>query len=588
MAIFEIEGPDGAIYEVDAPDEHRAVAGFQQMIGGAPAPRVDPATNQPSGVPEYVPPGVEGYDPQTGEVSRPEYGRLGSAAMGAADAATLGWGDELASYPASWLSGVPRDQVLSEMRGDARDAQQQNPGSYLAGQLGGGVAQGIATGGAGFGTSAARAGGSLGRVALGGMIDGALYGGAYGAGSSDGDLRDRIAGMISGGGTGAIIGGAMPLAVAGASKAARKAISPFTTSPERITAAQTLRAEGVPVSAGQLSGNRNLRLSESELGGSKAASLMDRQKDAFTSAVLKRAGVNASRATPEVIDDAFRAIGHQFDDLAASNRLVPDAQMVQDLRAAFNNYGSMVPESMRSPIVQNITNDIVDAAKRGPISGESYQNLTSRIAKAARGASNPDLRSALYGIRNSLDDAMERSIGATNPTQAGAWRAARESYRNLLAVEQAATRAGEAAAEGIISPANIRNAVVNQGRRAYARGQGDFADLARSGSMLLSPLPDSGTAGRLRAQNLAAFGPMIGGAVVGGGAGAYQSGDVSGALAGAAAGAMAPRLAGRALMSAPVQSYLSNQVAPQVTNPIREAIIAALLRGGAIPAIEGR
>src|SRR5690606_21491154 len=145
---------------------------------------------------------------------------------------------------------------------------------------------------------------------------------------------------------------------------------------------------------------------------------------------------------------------------------------------------------------------------------------------------------------------------------------AREQYRNLLAIEQAATRAGEAAAEGIISPANIRNAAVNQGRRAYARGKGDFSDLARSGSMLLSPLPDSGTAGRLRAQNLAALGPMLGGAIVGGGAGAYQSGDMTGALAGAAVGAMAPRVAGRALMSQPVQRYLSNQAVTGEMSPL--------------------
>src|SRR5690606_36675754 len=136
---------------------------------------------------------------------------------------------------------------------------------------------------------------------------------------------------------------------------------------------------------------------------------------------------------------------------------------------------------------------------------------------------------------------------------------AREQYRNLLAIEQAATRAGEGAAEGIISPANIRNAAVNQGRRDYARGQGDFADLARSGSMLLSPLPDSGTAGRLKAQNLAALGPMLGGAIVGGGAGAYQQGDMTGAIVGAGLGAMSSRAAGCALMSRLVQNYLSNQ-----------------------------
>src|SRR5690606_447481 len=36
MAIFEIQGPDGEIYEVDAPDEGAAISAFQQYIGGGP------------------------------------------------------------------------------------------------------------------------------------------------------------------------------------------------------------------------------------------------------------------------------------------------------------------------------------------------------------------------------------------------------------------------------------------------------------------------------------------------------------------------------------------------------------------------
>ena len=37
---------------------------------------------------------------------------------------------------------------------------------------------------------------------------------------------------------------------------------------------------------------------------------------------------------------------------------------------------------------------------------------------------------------------------------------------------------------------------VTQNRRAYARGQGDFADLARAGEGVMKPLPNSGTAPR--------------------------------------------------------------------------------------------
>lgn len=130
--------------------------------------------------PEFDGSNVPGYNPETGLVE-PEYGMTRSAAMGAADTATFGFGDELASYPASWLSGVPRDQVLAGIRGNQRAAQEQNPGSYMTGQIAGGVAQGVAAGPA---TLSARAAGSalLPRMAAG-AADGLIVGGLYGAGS---------------------------------------------------------------------------------------------------------------------------------------------------------------------------------------------------------------------------------------------------------------------------------------------------------------------------------------------------------------------------------------------------------------------
>lgn len=53
-----------------SPDQQNATV---DEIAGKLAPKVDPATMQPAGVPEYVPPGVKGYDPRTGEVAPGQY-----------------------------------------------------------------------------------------------------------------------------------------------------------------------------------------------------------------------------------------------------------------------------------------------------------------------------------------------------------------------------------------------------------------------------------------------------------------------------------------------------------------------------------
>jgi hypothetical protein len=217
----------------------------------------------------------------------------------------------------------------------------------------------------------------------------------------------------------------------------------------------------------------------------------------------------------------------------------------------------MVPESARAPIVDDLTRDVLTAAQQpGGIDGAAYQALRSRLERMARGAAaDPQLSTALRGIRNTVDDAMERSIATNNPADTGAWQQVRNHYKNMLVIERAATGAGENAAGGIISPSALRNAVVAQGRRAYARGQGDLSQLARAGERLMKPLPNSGTAPRTAARNVGMSIP----AILGAGTGA--AGGPMGAIAGGMAGAAIPFAAGRAILSGPGRAYLTNQLA---------------------------
>lgn len=357
-------------------------------------------------------------------------------------------------------------------------------------------------------------------------------------------------------------------------------VTPLPISPERQAMVSTLKNEGVDLTAGQATGRKSLQYAENELGGGAAQNAYEKQGEQFTKAVLSRAGIDANRATPEVIDHGFNQIGQQFDGLAARNTLAPDAKLATDLRATVKDYFGLVPESQRVPVVSDIVRDIA-ANGANPMAGDTYQSLSSRLAKAARGTSDPQVKGALQGIRGALDDAMQRSIAKTNPNDLGAWQQARRQYKNMLVIEKAATGAGENAAQGIISPSALRNATVNQGRRAYARGQGDFANLARAGEATMKTLPQSGTAPRTAVRNL---GTGLA-SVLGAGAGAHLGG-IEGAGMGALAGSMAPALAGRALLSAPLRAYLGNQmIQPQMGNPVLRAAIAAMLSERRLPAL---
>ncbi|MFP5077026.1 hypothetical protein ACLE20_06935 [Rhizobium sp. YIM 134829] len=495
-------------------------------------------------------------------------GAVDAFGRGAANMASLSFADELGAA-ARWAGGkvlpwqpeLTYDQALQEVRGSDKALAAAHPYADAAGQVTGAVGQASALGKAGL-SMAGRAitrGGGFGSVVRGSAVDGLLLGGASGAGQAEGDALNRAEEAGYGALGGFVIGGALPLATSAAGRTAKGLISPFLTNAERNQAAKALAREGVQLSAGQRTGNNAVRYAESELGGQRAADLMERQGEQFTAAALRRAGIDAKRASPETIDDAFRQIGGRFDDLASRNQILPDAQLAQDLGGVWREYASLVPESQRAPVVMEMIDDVGRRLGQGPLEGEAYQAARSRLDRMARSsAKDPQLQQALYGLRTSLDDAMERSMASANPGDVGAWREVRGNYRNLLTLERAATGAGENAAQGLISPQALRQATVTtQGRRNYARGSGDFAELARAGAATMQPMPNSGTAGRINAQQLGAG--LAG--MFGGGAGYASGGDPASMAAGAAAGFMAPRIAGRMLMSKPAQAYLGNQAA---------------------------
>lgn len=354
--------------------------------------------------------------------------------------------------------------------------------------------------------------------------------------------------------------------VAGLSAAGSRLITPNPASPARLEQADVLESEGVELSAGQRTGSKPLQYFESEMGGAQIADLTERQAEQFTQAALRRAGINANRATPEVLNRAYLQMGVEFDRLAAQNTVLLDNQFVSDISSAAGDYASVVPDTLRSPIVSNLLTEFQTALQNSVgrvwLGGEGYQSLRSRLETLARNTkNNVELAQFFREFRESLDDAAERSIAQNNPADVGAWRQVRNDYRNFLAIERAATGGGESSALGLISPAQLRMAAVQQSRRNYALGRDDLGDLARAGVATMTPLPQSGTAPRQAAQRLLMGLPTAG---AGGTAGLILGGPV-GAAAGAALGLAAPSVVRRATLSPLGQRYLGNQLIPQGT-----------------------
>lgn len=378
---------------------------------------------------------------------------------------------------------------------------------------------------------------------------------------TEGEPYARIAGAI---------GGAI------APSAVGRLVTPLPSTAARQRLVDVLADEGVTsLTAGQRTGRPALRYAESVLGdypgaGSRASGAQQESQQQFTQAAMRRAGNGLPDATPEVLANNNARLGREFETLAARNNLTFDPQFVQDASQAIRNY-ERVPPSQQRAIVEGYTNDIAQHMQQGGMPGTYYQEMRSRLSRQSNGLrqSDPTLSETLRDLRNSLDDAMVRSI---SPADHEAWQTARREYGAQKTIEKAASRAGEATAEGQIVPANLRNAVASGNNRgAYARGEGQFSELARAGSGIMAPLPQSGTAPRALVTGLTSG---LGGAL------GVLHGGAPEAIGALTMGAATPAALGRALMSRPVQGYLGNQVATPIVNGMdarTAAMVDALL-----------
>lgn len=401
----------------------------------------------------------------------------------------------------------------------------------------------------------------------------AAVAGLSGLGSKAGEeLGTNLGFPKTGSFLGAALGGATP-------NIARRAITPFPASVQRARDVAAVEAEGVPLTAGDRTGNRMLRATESELG----QGVNERQRDAFTQAAFNRVGEHIGdrpiTGQGGVVDTMLTRTGGHFDALTARNHADMDRQLITDLRDVHDTYNG-IPGLYSHETVNSVNgsiNRVLDAMQHsGSLNGQEYQTLRSNLRAAAQGASDPQRASALHDVTNALDDAMERTIARTNPQDAGAFAQARRDYRNALVLERWAGSAN-------MTPATLAQAAkAIYGKRAYVRGQDDFSDMAESGRRVLAQYPDSGTASR---QNIEKALSRIGGAAthalsatIGYGAGHHFGQDVEGLLLGEAVGPFVARPAARAaLMNPATQGYLGNQILPHgYAEPISVRLARAL------------
>lgn len=580
MAKYRITGPDGATYEINAPDgasEQDVLAYAQSNF--APASGVD--QKQPSGVPA-------GQD-RSAAVQALRYAGLGSKGFADSALETLASPLEISGKAASALGisdykpGTWTERLKSGYRAVGQTMAQPVDAAIQA--MTGGVDAGPATPETGterFAYGAGRGAADVGAV----LAPAAMVARGAQAGSLAQRLGSTLAeapkiqlasGMVGGGVSEAtdspIAGVGAALAVPTAAAIGQRIISPVENqlTPELRRLAGVAQTEGIPLTAAQQTGSRPLKTMESVMGtlpftAGPSEAIKQTQREAFNRAVLKRAGVEASEATPEVLNRARTALGGQFTELSARNNLSVTDNLVDDLARITDEVGRFsVPEIVRP--VQNRIEDILSkVTEDGTIPGKAYREIDSAIGRTLRSTTNGDLRNYLGEVRDALRTAMDNSIA---PTDQQAWQQARRQYANLMTIARAMNAGTGETVAGNVSPAQLMAAVRNQGNNATAFGRGDLQDMARIGQAFVrDPIANSGTPERT----------IMAGLLTAGGGG-FAAGLDPMTMAAAGGAALSPRVIQMIYNTPLMQRYLTNElmqrggtVAPVALN---QAAIAA-------------
>lgn len=398
MNIFEIEAPDGTIYEVEAESLEQAAAAVGGIgAGDAPRPWHQVLRENVFG----------DNDPTTQNTGE----KIGTTLNKAGEALTFGIvGDEASGAAAALIpGGMDYAERRDYEREQERILERNNPGVALGAEVGGALTGALLPlGAAGAGLRTGRLGTRMARSAAAGAAGAGTYGFAEGEGA-----EDRSEAAQSGAILGGALGGAFPVVGAGIQKAA-----------DARVANRFLRgmADDIPTTANQRASGRALYNQIDDAGVQVNPSALDRLRGEIEQYFVENGldqvpgAMNQSPAANQLLAGMRKA----SDDLATASQggLRPGLPLraLQTFRTraqktAMDKTKSEIDRSLASGMVQRI-DDFFDnlTAPSGPgitAAGEGSDAIMGDVETVRRVL--PQAREAWARMRRSelIEDAIE-------------------------------------------------------------------------------------------------------------------------------------------------------------------------------------
>lgn len=420
MARFHITGPDGASYEIDAPE-------------GA----------SDSDVMRFV-------QEQVSKPKRPETSQMESLGRGAIQGATFGFGDEIygagaGAYDKLFGSGDfsgTYSKNRDEVRAANDAARESNPGTYFAGEIAGGVA---------LPGASLRVGVKGGQLVNAGLKarsaaaarTGAKYGAAYGLGTAEGDVVDQALGTVGGAVGGGITGGLLPGAIqlGGAAlrapiQAARVAAQPQRIAAEKVAESFSRDAASVPSSRPIIAAEHALRreaargdgqLILADMGGENTKNLM-------------RSAVNMPNASAERFNQVLnrrQAVAPKNIESSLSDNLAPGSEFYAAIDDIVTKRDAMATPMFRAAFaVETKMTPKLDRVLQRPTMQELNQLVARKLADEDKPIGLMTRTEHLHRMKLELDEQIGMSMRAekmgNRPTQGWDTRTLMTLKKDLL------------------------------------------------------------------------------------------------------------------------------------------------------------
>jgi hypothetical protein len=224
------------------------------------------------------------------------------------------------------------------------------------------------------------------------------------------------------------------------------------------------------------------------------------QLQRFTAAVVRSFGGQPGDDIGAVLRAEERRIGDMFDDVTSRLRVDPTStstasnpsEILTRLQNIATEWGRGVQAGSRTRLVEEFVEYFDEALSGGrQITAEELMRFRSQLSSTAATTQDAATRQAAVALVRELDDVIDASLRNAGDAEAiSLLNTARQQWRDFLAFQNAAIRAGQAGLENAITPQALAQALRQQdGTQYVAAERGLFGDLARAGEQILRPAP---------------------------------------------------------------------------------------------------